>query len=252
MWNDVSQQLAHILSHNVFDCLLRTPSYTSMLRKGGLPPPFTQYLKHTPPPFPPSYEGTCQTFAQLIVSQVKQLGCLAEDDTLRAEIIHGPVRLYRAMSSRQKGPEPDDLRRNTAYIGDWWFSEELLESCILHCRALMQERNRNPAVTDMTPDRCLRVQLRRRLAIRLDWNTIKALRRLVLASNESIPVITGRGVPMEIITPRADARRFPDRALPVARQLLPGGDRQIWMPWTPQKSIQLWAPKGGFTPNARL
>jgi hypothetical protein len=252
MWADVSQQLAGILKKAVFECLLQTPSYTAFLRQGGLMPPFSEYVKQYRPAFPASYSGTCDTYAHLITSQVRQLNCLADDSTLRAEVIRGPISLFRAMHSRGKGPEPPDLRRGTAYMGDWWFGQDLLDDCIRYCRALEQERLRNPLLTDMTPDRCLRTQLRRRLAIRIDWNAIEALRKLVLAPNEAIPVITGVGLPMRIHSIDADWREFPDKSLPVARQQLPGGDRQIWTPWTPQKAIQLWTPKGGFTPNAQL
>jgi hypothetical protein len=105
----------------------------------------------------------------------------------------------------------------------------------------------------MTPDRCLRTLLRRKLAVSINWNAIGALRRLVLASNESIPVITGSGLGMAAYSSEADARKFPGKSLPAARQmLLPGGEHQIWIPWTPQKQIQLWTPKGGFTANARI
>lgn len=194
----------------------------------------------------------CETYASLIVAQVKRLDCLAEDKTLRAEVIHGPLKLYRVLQSRNGGPERSDLRRGTADIGDWWFGEDLLASCIQYCRAFEQERKRNPLLSEMTPDRCLRAQLRRRLAIRLDWNAIRAVRQLTLDSNESIPVITGLGLPMRIHSTDADWRKFKDKSLPVAQQYLPGGDRQIWVPWTPQKAIQLWTPKGGFTAHARL
>src|SRR5450759_4256080 len=239
MWADVSQQLAGILKKAVFECLLQTPSYTAFLRQGGLMPPFSEYVKQYRPAFPASYSGTCDTYAHLITSQVRQLNCLADDNTLRADVIRGPISLFRVMHSRNKGPESPDLRRGTAYMGDWWFGQDLLDDCIRYCRALEQERLRNPLLTDMTPDRCLRTQLRRRLAIRIDWNAIEALRKLVLAPNEAIPVITGVGLPMRIHSIDADWREFPDKSLPVARQQLPGGDRQIWTPWTPQKAIQL-------------
>jgi hypothetical protein len=251
MWPDVSQQLAAILSREIFACLFDTPSYTSFLRSGGLMPPFAQYLKHNAPPFPAAFEGTCRLYGRLITSQVPR-NALIEDQTLRAEVVHGPVSLYRIMQARTRGPQPNDLRKGTAYIGDWWFGEDLLEACLLRCRAIEQERKRNPQLTDMTPDRCLRTQLRRRLAIRMDWNALGAIRKLVLASNESIPAITGIGTPQRIYSLNADIKKFPSKELPAADHELPGGDRQLWLPWTPQKAIQLWTPKGGFGPGARL
>lgn len=202
---------------------------------------------------PESYAGTCETYASLITNQVRQMNCLVDDRTLRADVIRGPANLYRAMNSRQPPPERNDLRRGTADIGDWWFDQDLLDRCIQECRAFEEERKRNPLLSEMTPDRCLRTLLRRKLAVSINWNAIGALRRLVLASNESIPVITGSGLGMAAYSSEADARKFPGKSLPAARQmLLPGGEHQIWIPWTPQKQIQLWTPKGGFTANARI
>ncbi len=253
MWEDASQQLANILKSEVFACLLQTPSYYVFLEKGGLARPFTAYTKDYRPAFPDSYAGTCETYASLITNQVRQMNCLADDRTLRAEVIHGPANLYRAMNSRQPPPERTDLRRGTADIGDWWFDQDLLDRCIQECRAFEEERKRNPLLSEMTPDRCLRTLLRRKLAVSINWNAIGAVRRLVLASNESIPVITGSGLGMAAYSSDADARKFPGKSLAAARQmLLPGGERQVWIPWTPQKQIQLWTPKGGFTADARI
>jgi hypothetical protein len=252
MWPDVGRQLASLLEQNVFGCLLRTPSYTAFLRTGGVSEPFERYTRYKPEPFPEKYAGTCGTYASLIIAQVKRLDALVEDRTLTAEVIHGPTKLYRVMHSRSKGFEPQDLRRGTSYFGDWWFSKQLLDDCILRCRALAAERQRNPALTEMTPDRCLRALFRRRLAIRIDWNAVQALRELVLEPNESIPVITGIGLPQRIYSVDANRARHPNRGLPASSQMLPGGDRQYWLPWTPQKSIRLWTPKGGFGPNAKL
>ena len=44
----------------------------------------------------------------------------------------------------------------------------------------------------------------------------------------------------------------PDALLPVASQMLPGGVEQIWIPFTPNREISLWAPPGGFGPYAKL
>jgi hypothetical protein len=253
MWSDLKQQLASIFKREVFRSLLRTPSYSIFLQKGGLKPPLEAYTKdYGRPAIPASFEGTCDTYASLIVARVKQLNCLAEDHTLRAEIIRGPLALYRAMQSRRAGPEPDDLRRGTADIGDWWFCQDVLAKCVEYCRAFENARKQNPLLSDMSPDRCLKVQLRRRLAIRIDWNAIAAIRRLTLDSDESIPAITGVGLPMAIYSSNADWRKFKNKSLPAARHELPGGDRQIWVPFTPQKTIQLWTPKGGLTACAQL
>lgn len=253
MWEDVGQQLANILKNEVFECLLQTRSYTVVLEKGGLAPPFSAYTKEYRPAFPSSYSGTCETYAALIKNQVRGMNCLADDPSLRAEVIHGPARLYRAMNSRHPPPEHFDLRRGTADIGDWWFGQDLLDRCIEECRVFEEERKRNPLLSDMTPDRCLRTLLRRKLAVSMNWNAIGALRVLKLGSNESIPVITGVGLGMAVYSADADWRKFKDKSLPaVQRMLLPGGERQIWMPWTPQKHIQLWTPQGGFNANARL
>ncbi len=245
MWADVSQQLSRILSREVFDCLVETPSYTYFLEQAGLKPPLRQYLRYTPEPFPDSFAPTCAVWAHLIAAQVKGLNCLVEDKTLRAEVIHGPAHLYRCTQTRQKPPEPQDLRRNTNYFGDWWFDEPLLKRSEQACAALEAERLRNPLLTAMKPDACLKTQLRRRMAVSVDWNTIGAIRELVLASNESLPVITGLGKPMPYLSDRADWRKFPDKSKPIARQTLPGGDRQIWLIWTPQKhSIRLYKVLG--------
>jgi hypothetical protein len=253
VWEDVGQQLANILQNEVFGCLLDTPSYVMLLEKGGLKPPFTDYTKDYRPPFPSSFKGVCETYASLIKGQIRQLNCLVDDQSLRAEVIHGPVNLYRAMNSRRAPPDRSDLRRGTADIGDWWFDQGLLDSCTERCRAIEQERKNNPLLTEMTPDRCLRTLLRRKLAVSINWNAIGALRRLVLGGNESIPVITGIGLGMPAYSADADASKFKGKLLPAVQQaLLPGGERQIWIPFTPQKQIQLWTPKGGFSPNARF
>ncbi len=218
-------------------------------QKGGLAEPFTSNLKTKRPAFPTAFNGVCDVYAALIVAQVSHSNSLVEDASLHAEIIRGPVKLYRAMSSERPAPGSGDLRSGTADIGDWWFSEDLLTKCIEYCRAFEQERKRNPPFSDITPDRCLRTQLRRRLAIRLDWNSIRELRQLTLDSDESLPVITGMGRPMAIHSIEADWRKFKDKTLPVARQMLSGGDRQIWLPWTPEKVIQRWPSKAGLTAN---
>jgi len=242
MWEHVGQQLAHILKNQVFECLLDTPSYTVLLEKGGLTPPFTAYTKTCRPAFPSSYDGTCETYAALIRNQVRQMQCLADDRNLRAEVIRGPVSLYRAMNTRKPPTAPADLRAGTAYIGDWWFDDVLLNRCIRECIALEKERQRNPLLTEMTPDRCLRTLLRRKLAVSINWNAIGALGKLVLDANESLPVVTGTGLGMAAFSLDADPLKFKSKSLPAGQQtLLPGGERQIWIPWTPEKPIPLVA-----------
>lgn len=250
---DVKQQLASILRSEVFRCLLRTPSYSVFLQKGGLKPPHEPDTKdYGGPPIPASFQGTCDLYASLIVAHVRGLNCLAEDRTLRAEIIRGPLTLYRVKQSRRAGPEPNDLRRGTADIGDWWFGQDVLLKCVEHCRAFENKRKQNSLLSDMSPDRCLRVQLRRRLAICIDWNAIGAIRQLTLDPSESMPVITGVGLPMAVYSSNADSRKFKNKSLPASRHELPGGDRQIWVPFTPQKDLRLWTPEGGLTANAQL
>lgn len=235
MWGDVGQQLGTILSKEVFNCLIETPSYSFFLERAGLARPFERYLKYKPERFPDSYAGTCHEYARLIAGQVKSLNCLVEGRGLRAEVLHGPLRLYRLMQSRKKPPEPADLRRNTSYFGDWWFEEPLLKLCERLCVAQEAARRKEPLLTTMTPEGCLKTQLRRRMAISVDWNGIGAIRRLTLAPNESLPVIAGEGLPMPYLSRTTDWRKHPDKGKPVARQQLPGGDRQIWLIWTPQK-----------------
>ncbi len=250
MWADVARQLAQTLKNEIFPSLLSTPSYTALLKKGGLAAPFTRYVRTDHPPFPASFNGVCDLYAALIVAQVSHSNSLVEDASLRAEVIRGPVKLYRAMSSDPRVLGKGDLRTSTADIGDWWFGEDLLTKCIEYCRAFEQERKRNPLFSDLTPDRCLRAQLRRRLAIRLDWNSIRELRQLTLDANESLPVISGIGRPMAIHSIDADWRKFKAKMLPIARQMLPGGDRQIWLPWTPEKVIPPWPSPAGLTSHA--
>lgn len=253
MWADVKQQLASILEREVFSSLLRTPSYTVFLQKGGLKPPFDAYTKsYGAPVMPPSFKGTCEVYAALIVAKVSALNGFVEDKMLRAEVIGGPLKLYRVMQSRNAKPESNDLRRGTADIGDWWFGQDILSKCIERCRALENERKKNSLLTDTTPDRCLRVELRRRLAISIDWNAMGAIRQMTLDSNDSIPVITGLGHPMPFYSNKAKWKDFKDSSLAVAGHQLSGGDRQTWVPFTPQKPLQLWTPKGGFSPAAQL
>lgn len=136
MWSDVRQQLAGLLRSEVIRCLLGTRSYSVFLQKSGLTLPYERYIKdYGRPPFPESFGGICDLYASLIVTQVKGLNCLAEDSSLRAEVIRGPLKIYRLMQSRFAGPEPNDLRRGTSDIGDWWFSEDLLLKCLDFCRA---------------------------------------------------------------------------------------------------------------------
>ncbi len=235
MWPDVAQQLGSILSKEIFGCLLETPSYSFFLERAGVVRPFERYLKYKAEPFPDSYAATCQEYGRLIAGQVKGSNCLVEGPSLRAAILHGPLRLYRATQTRKKPPEPTDLRRNTNYFGDWWFEEPLLKQCERTCAEQEALRRKQPLLTSMTPEACLKTQLRRRLAISVDWNGIGAIRQLVLAPNESLPVILGEGLPMPYLSRTADWRKFPDKNKPVARQHLPGGDRQVWLIWTPQK-----------------
>jgi hypothetical protein len=42
MWADVTRNLASVLGGEIYQSLLRTPSHTSILRKGGLRDPFPQ------------------------------------------------------------------------------------------------------------------------------------------------------------------------------------------------------------------
>lgn len=253
MWEDVGQQLAGVLKQRVFSSLLETRPYRIFLERSGLHAPLEQYAKDYHPPFPASYSAFCNVYAALIKSQVQQLNCLVDNKTLRAEVISGPTNLYRVVTSRDFKPEWTDLRRGTADIGSWWFGEDLLDVCRQQCRELEQQRQRNPLTTDMTPDRCLRTLLRRKLAISINWNAVGAIRRLELKSNDSIPVITGVGIAMAAYSADADSRKYQSKKLPVAKQMLVGGgERQIWLPWTPERHIRLWTPKGGFGQNARL
>ncbi|HEY7306786.1 MAG TPA: hypothetical protein VH601_21860 [Bryobacteraceae bacterium] len=254
MWEDVGQQLASILKAQLFPCLLETRAYKILLQKAGFKEPFEQYTKDRRPPFPDAYKGYCDTYAALIKSQVQQQNCLVDDRNLRADVIKGPVNLYRVVNSRGAIPERTDLRRGTADIGDWWFNEDLLENCRERCRTLEEERKRDRLLTDMTPDRCLRTLLRRNLAISINWNAIGAIRQLKLSGTDSIPVITGVGIGMAAYSADADRKKYKSKTLPVAKQkLLGGGERQIWIPWTPERRhIQLWTPRGGLGPNAEF
>lgn len=259
MWADVTRNLASVLGGEIFGALLHTPSYTSILRKGGLRAPFRNIGS-----LPASFHDTWRVYAALIVAKVQQAGSLAED-TVKAKVISGPLTLYRAMDSHSSRPDENDLRRDTSYFGDWWFEEALLEECRTHCKGMEALRRKNPLLTNMAEGQCVRVLLRRKLAISKDWSKVGALRKLVLHASDRIPVITGIGLPMGMYSedgrhkamleraafPRKKVGK-PDALLPVASQMLPGGVEQIWIPFTPNREISLWAPPGGFGPYARL
>jgi hypothetical protein len=237
IWADITHRMASKLGAEVFQALLQTPSYTTILRKGGLRDPFRIIS-----PFPSSFQETWRIYASLIVAEVKQAGSLAE---VKATVISGPVTLYRAMDSHSYRPDDNDLCRDTKYFGDWWFTEALQEECRTRCKALEERRRQDPLLTTMAQGQCLRVLLRRKLAIKKDWSRVGALRKLVLNASDRIPAIVGVGIAMGI-----DSK--PDARLPAASGMLPGGANQIWIPFTPNRDMPLWTPPGGFGQYAKL
>jgi hypothetical protein len=261
MWADVTRNLASVLGGEIYQSLLHTPSYTAILRKGGVRDPFPQPGAGN---LPKAFRETWQVYAALIVAKLRQAGSLAED-TVKATVVSGPLTLYRAMDSHRSRPDENDLRRDTAYFGDWWFEQALLDECRTRCNAMEAQRRRDPLLTVMAQGQCLRVMLRRKLAVSKDWSKIGAIRKLVLHASDRIPVITGVGLPMGIYSEDGrqkttrEAAAFPvkkvskpDALLSAASQLLPGGAAQIWMPFTPEREIALWAPPGGFGEYAKL
>jgi hypothetical protein len=76
------------------------------------------------------------------------------------------------------------------------------------------QRRRDPLPTVMAQGQCLRVMLRRKLAVSKDWSKIGAIRKLVLPASDRIPVITGVGLPMGIYSGRTPKDHTRSRGLP--------------------------------------
>jgi hypothetical protein len=250
----VTGQLAALLAREVFPSLLRNWDYEEFLHAGGLAPPYARYAKqYNAPELPVNFAKTAAQYARKITNSIRGLDKpdketfepLRADHRLHAAVLKGPCAIYRMFPSWQKH-EKSFFERKSSYFGHWWFRDELLKRYLSRCRAMEAERKKNPLLTTMTLGDCLRTSLRRGLAVRVSWNRFGAARRLALDPSDRIPVILGIGNPMSFGRLGNNDAKSPSDRPKGPQGELPGGEEQIWLPWTPRRDLQLWTPPGGW------
>lgn len=212
------RELADILDQGVFRGLVEPGAgfrarkgigtYTSFLEEGGLRPPYT-----LPPPSTPArgeFRAACLRKARTIVRAIDSSQGL--EGVLQASVITPPRTLHRVVNAGA-----DDGPRGQ--WGGWWFSDEV------HREISELSRKRDGQILgDREYKAQLRENLRRGLAIRVDWNAIVYLCSMKILHG-TFPVITGTGRTQPVRTPSPTERGD----TPVLR----GGYQQIWLPWTP-------------------
>jgi len=183
-------------------------TYESFLQEAGLTPPYL--LPHPNAPAREAFRKACSTKARTIVRSIERSGGF--EGELHATIITGPCVIHRAVNQSKEGDPKGQW-------GGWWFSDELL--------AEMSEKSRKHGsriLSDREFRGKLRENLRRALAIRIDWNAMVYLDSMKILRG-SIPAITGLGSAQPEHTPGPLERNLPPK--------LRGGEEQIWLPWTP-------------------
>ena len=212
------RQLGEVLGGGVFKGLIQggagfharrgIGTYESFLREAGLRPP--HYF--APERFTPerqAFQEACQVKARTIVRHVEQSDGL---EISKAQAITGPCTLYRVVSQTEDGA-------STGEWGSWWFSEEVMRE------VAEQSRRRGAQILgDLEYKAQRRENLRRALAVRVDWNAMVFLCSMKVMGG-SFPAILGTGRSQPVSTPSPTQRSVP--------ATLRGGYEQVWLPWTP-------------------
>lgn len=110
-----------------------------------------------------------------------------------------------------------DASRRSEY-GEWWFSKSVLDAAIEAARK-HDGQILPPRLVTMR----LRDELRRLLAIRIDWNRVEMLQQMTVLGR--LPAVVAIGL-RQPITSHA------------AAGTLRGGAEQVWLPWTPFGALQ--------------
>ena len=183
-------------------------TYKSFLEEAGLRPPYT--LPRPSTAAREAFHDACLRKARTIVRGIDRSEGLAEP--LGATVIKPPCTIHRVVNAGADGGAQGQW-------GGWWFSDQVLQSIS------EQSRKRGGQILGDREFRALlRENLRRALAIRVDWNAMVYLCSMKILHG-TFPVITGTGRAQPVRTPSPTERGEP----PVLR----GGYQQIWLPWTP-------------------
>jgi hypothetical protein len=207
----LENELYRLYAASIYPVLLQNdPEYRRSVSKAGIGP----NPKAVPAERRASFEQEMKLQAFLGSSQIMEAHSLAPG-TIRAGLLTGPLMLYRISQTGVTTPP-----------GIWWFGENVAQRC------------RNEAGTD--PQKRLD-WLRQVLAVSYNWSSFNKIERLQLHSEETIPAVFGRGLPMGHynVKPYID-RDTGQRMIDVPPdywkrkdEILRGGELQTVLPWIP-------------------
>ena len=188
-------------------------TYRQFLERAGLCEPFS--LPDSGSPESSTFATECSRTARQIVNLLQRSAAvdLTGPMTCSAGVIDGE-RLHRVAGAGAS---------LASMLGAWWFRDTVPKEA---CAAA---RVRNGQV--LTPP-LFRMQwketIRRRLAIRYDWNSIDRVMSMHVAHR--FPAVFARGLAQPAHTDGGD--------LPMLR----GAVEQVWLPWTPMATVGVTDP----------
>ena len=210
MWLTVEQDLAGLLSKQVFHTLAEVPDYVAMFQEAGFQPresgmergarikvldSLPKDLTRAPKKIQERLMQAALARAARIRQQVESKKSLRERRA-KAIVLEGPDILYRLWSTKQGN-----------LIRPWWFSKELL---------VLAEAGRDRQQTI--------AWLRDRLAVSFDFGECDRMAQLNLGLGSEIPAIAAWGLPMPQYGVKPD-------------ELFQGEKTQYYLPFVPPRRV---------------
>ena len=236
---NLTGQLSELFGRHLFTVLCTTPSYTGILDKAGLAPPY-EGPENERAVYHPRFYQTWTLYAQFIANLVKAAQSL-DPNTMGCTTIPPGTTIYRLIGSDAE-PDPKAWFYGTNYKGDWWFEEKLWELVLTEVAEVDLD------ATDMSVNRMIRARLRRHLAVAVDWSKGLRVVRMTIPPKGPLPAVTGIGLPVpaysagvksQILEQDGGTKYIPGGKslgsphMRFRHILLPGGFRQYWVPFTP-------------------
>lgn len=218
MWSNVEDQLAVLLSTEVFQTLMQDEAYVQLFRKAGLPGRIPSDIGLLPPKQKEQLREAARMTAQLVTMHVEG-GSSLRERRAKAVVLEGPMKMFRLWNSD----------RPFSKNGSWWFTKGLLDM------AMDAGRGNRKTTLDF---------LRNALAVPLDWSKCDRIAQLTLSPTNTVPAVEAQGLPMPVYS--KDALRN-DPSIPLMdyfakrREQLEGMKTQYFLPFVPPTRIaDLW------------
>lgn len=218
MWGNVEDQLAILLSTQMFPVLLQDSAYIELFRRAGFPGKIPSDIGLIPPRQKEQLREAARMTAQLVTMHVEG-GSSLRERRAKAVVLEGPSKMYRLWNST----------RPFSKNGAWWFTQGLFDM------ALADGKGNRQKTLDW---------LRNALAVPLDWSKCDKIAQLTLSTGNTLPAVEALGLPMPAYS--KDALRN-DPSIPLMdyfakrREELQGQKTQYFLPFVPPTRISdLW------------